>query len=68
MSEKKFMTKEQILEAIRQLGLSQGFYSRLYIRLLTLQEENPDQYNAFMDELESQQFCDPVDLVLYIET
>ena len=65
---RKFMTKEQILEAIKQLGLSQGFYSRLYIRLLLMQEEYPEMYDVFMDELESQHFTNPVDLVLYLET
>lgn len=67
MSEKKFMTRRQILDTIRDLGRSQGLYSRLYARLKSLRTEDPEQFDLFMNHLVNQQFESPVDLVLYFE-
>lgn len=54
------MNKEQILDAIYSLAHSQGFYGRLYE---AIQEDD-----SILEELESQNFSDVVDLVLYLET
>ena len=68
MSEnKKFMTRRQILDTIRDLGRSQGLYSRMYASLQNLRQEDPEQFDLYMNHLVSQQFSDPVDLVLYFE-
>jgi hypothetical protein len=56
---KKGMTKEQILDAIKSLAMSQGFYGRLLRSI----NENP----AILDELESQHFSDSLDMVMYLE-
>lgn len=56
---KKGMTKEQILDAIKSLAMSQGFYGRLLRDI----NENP----ALLDELEKQNFKDSLDMVLFIE-
>ena len=53
------MNKEQIIEAIKELSYSQGFYGRL----LRAIEENP----SILDELEAQHFGDVVDMVMFIE-
>ena len=58
-TEKKGMTKEQILNAIKSLAMSQGFYGRLLRDI----NENP----AMLDELEEQHFKDSLDMVLWIE-
>lgn len=58
------MKMEDILNAIRKLASSQGFYGRLYRDLMELDE---DEYEQVMLELESQNFKDEVDLVMFIE-
>jgi hypothetical protein len=58
-TEKKGMTKEQILGAIKSLAMSQGFYGRLLRDI----NENP----AMLDELERQNFKDSLDMVLFLE-
>ena len=58
------MKMEDILNAIRKLASSQGLYGRLYRDLMELDE---DEYEQVMLELESQNFKDEVDLVMFIE-
>ena len=58
------MKREEIMETIKTLASSQGLYSRLYRDLMALDEE---KYDEVMTELESQNFKDGVDLIMYIE-
>lgn len=58
------MNADKIMEAIRTLAQSQGFYGRL---LESLMELSTQDFNAVMDELEAQHFSDVVDLVLFFE-
>ena len=67
MSEQKFMTRRQILDTIKDLGRSQGFYSRMYARLQSLRRDEPEYFNQYMNHLVNQQFANPVDIVLYFE-
>ena len=67
MSEKKFMTRRQILDTIKDLGRSQGLYSRIYEAIMSLKEADKEQYDSFMNHLVNQQFESPVDLVFYFE-
>lgn len=55
------MNKQEILEAIRNLALSQGFYGQL------LDQIYDDETEEILDELEAQNFKDVVDLIMYIE-
>lgn len=57
------MNKEQILNAIRSLAASQGFYGRLY-NALTNGSEQAEEFLATMEE---QNFGDVVDMVLWLE-
>lgn len=68
MSEKKFMTRRQILDTIKDLARSQGLYGRIYDAIKSLKEADPEQYDSFMNHLVNQQFSDPVDLVLFFES
>ena len=52
------------MEKIKSLASSQGLYGRLYRDLMELDE---DEYEQVMLELESQNFKDEVDLVMFIE-
>lgn len=58
------MKREEIMEIIKTLASSQGFYGRLYRDLMALDEE---EYDEVMTELESQNFKDGADLVMFIE-
>lgn len=57
------MKKDEILKLVRSLASSQGFYTRLYQFL----SDDSEDSNNFMNHLESQNFKDPVDLILYLE-
>ena len=57
------MTKEEILNGIKMLASSQGFYSRLYNYL---SDDNEDS-REYLEHLEEQNFNDIVDLILYLE-
>ena len=58
------MKETEILETFRQLARSQGMYGRL---LVAIEDMPEDDYREFFDILESQNFRDPVDLILYLE-
>lgn len=68
MEKKKMAMKmEDILNVIKMLACSQGFYGRLYRAIMELAEEDEEQYEEFCAELEAQEFTDSVDVVLYFE-
>lgn len=58
------MNREQILDTFRSLARSQGFYGRLLEQIDSVDEETRD---AFLSDLESRNFRDVVDLVMWIE-
>ena len=58
------MNREQILATFRSLAMSQGFYGRLLEQIDSVDEETRD---AFLSDLESRDFKDVVDLVMWIE-
>lgn len=58
------MNREQILDAFRSLARSQGFYGRLLEQIDSVDEETRE---AFLSDLESRNFKDAVDLVMWIE-
>lgn len=54
------MKKEEILNNIKELSKSQGFYGRLYEQLL--------DNNEALEYLESQNFKDVLDLIMFLES
>ena len=58
----------QVIDVIRDLAHSQGFYSRMYERILYLHENEPESFETFKNEVEAQNFKDPVDVVLFFES
>jgi len=58
------MKRNEIIEWIKSLACSQGFYGRL---LQAINELDNNDKNAFFEHLEAQNFADPVDLIMYIE-
>lgn len=62
------MSREEIMETLIELSKSQGTYTRLVNQLLDLRDNDPIAYNDCMTELESHDFKDPIDLILYLES
>ena len=56
------MKANEILETIKMLAKSQGFYGRLLTSIETSEERE-----NILAELESENFKDPVDLVMFFE-
>ena len=56
------MKANEILETIKMLAKSQGFYGRLLNAIETSEERE-----NILAELESENFKDPVDLVMFLE-
>lgn len=58
-------TVEKVIEVIKDLAKSQGFYCRL---LEAIENFNEDEMEMFKTDVESQRFSDPLDVVLYFES
>ena len=61
------MKIEEIKSTIKSLASSQGFYGRLLASMETMEKMFPKDYEEVVKELESQNFQDAVDLVMYFE-
>ena len=59
----KGMNKEEILNIIKSLSKSKGFYGRLLNKL----KKNPKEATVFLRNLEEKKFKNPVDLVMDLE-
>lgn len=57
------MDREKILDAIRSLAASQGFYGRLYNSLT----DGSEEADEFLTTMEKQNFGDVVDMVIWLE-
>lgn len=57
----------QVIDVIRELSHSQGFYSRIYRNILLMQENDPDSFEVFREMVESKNFKKPVDVVMFFE-
>lgn len=58
------MNKEEILKAIRGLAMSQGFYGRLYEKLI----DGSNESNELIEKMVEENFKDVVDMVLWLES
>ena len=61
------MKMEEIKETIKSLASNQGFYGRLLASMETMEKMFPKDYEEVVKELESQNFQNAVDLVMYFE-
>lgn len=61
------MKINEIKENIKILATSQGFYGRLLASMETMEEMFPQDYAELVEELESQNFENAIDLVMYFE-
>ena len=60
---KGYLDFNDILNEIKSLAKSQGFYGRLYRELM----ENEDYKEDFKTEIEKQKFKDTLDFILWLE-
>lgn len=58
---------EQVVDVIKMLANSQGFYGRLLEEILYIKENEPKKYEEFKEIIEAQGFEHPVDVVLFFE-
>lgn len=61
------MKMNEILDLIRGLARSQGFYGRMYRDIMEIKETNPEGYEELTAEWEAQNFKEPLDFILYCE-
>ena len=61
------MNRDEIMEAIRTLSLSQGSYGELHQCLTDMMQFEKEKYDEVMDELEAQNFGSVVDMVMFFE-
>ena len=62
------MKMNEIISVIEMLSHSQGFYGRLLRSIYELKQENETEYNELKNYLESQNFSDTLDVVLFFES
>ena len=62
------MNAVQVIEVIKDLAKSQGFYSRLYQNIMENIVPYEEEYENFQQFCEQQNFKDVVDLVLFFES
>ena len=58
---------DEIMNFIGEMSYSQGFYGRLYRDIKELEKNDEESYARLVEELESQNFKDNLDLVMYLE-
>lgn len=61
------MDREQIMQVIRNLARSQGFYCRLLYNIQELQKSDHEEADRLLSVLEAQKFNDVLDVILYFE-
>lgn len=62
------MKMNEIINVIEMLSHSQGFYGRLLRSIYELKQENEEEYNELIDYLESQNFSDTLDVVMFFDS
>lgn len=62
------MNAVQVIEVIKDLAKSQGFYSRMWQSIQENILTDEEEYENFQQFCEQQNFKDAVDLVLFFET
>lgn len=58
---------DRIMDEIKSLAQSQGFYGRLYRDLMEIKNSDADGWNRIVKEFEAQCFTNAVDMVLFFE-
>ena len=67
MMNNTYLTGEQVIDVIKDLAKSQGQYSRLYNNILTIQENEPEEFEQLKKGFEELKLKDPVDVIMFFE-
>lgn len=57
----------QVIDVVKMLSHSQGFYGRLLEEIVYIRENEPEKFETFKEIIEKQEFKNPVDVVLFFE-
>lgn len=58
---------DDVIDIIDTLSHSQGFYGRLLRDIYELKKYEPEMFAIFVNEIESQNFTNTLDIVMYFE-
>ena len=58
---------DDVIDIIYNLSYSQGFYGRLLRDIGELKKYEPEHFEMFVEEIESQNFRTALDVVMYFE-
>ena len=58
---------DDVIDIIDTLSHSQGFYGKLLRDIYELKRYEPEMFMMFVDEIESQNFTNVLDIVMYFE-
>lgn len=61
------MKIDEILNLFRSLAMSQGFYGRLLVNIEELKKNDEESYENFVSMMESKNFQNPLDVILFVE-
>lgn len=61
------MKINEILEAIKELAKSQGFYGRMYANLMELKENDGEAWAELVEKLEAKKFKNTLDFIFWVE-
>lgn len=61
------MKMEELLNIIKQLANSQGFYGRLLRELEEIKQQEPIKYADIVEKWEAKKFTDAVQFILWLE-
>lgn len=58
---------DDVINVLIELSYSQGFYGRLLRDLFEIKEYEPERFNLIVMEIESREFTNALDVVMYFE-
>lgn len=58
---------DQVIEVVKMLSQSQGFYGRLLEDIMYMKEYDTDKFEEFEELIELMDFKDPIDVVMFFE-
>ena len=66
-TETKVYDVDQVIEVVKMLSQSQGFYGRLLRDIMYMKEYDLEKFEEFKDLIEVAGLKDPVDVVMFFE-
>ena len=67
MTDTRYYTMNDVLEVVRELSYSQGFYGRLLRDLLEIRDNDSEKWEELCEYITAQKFTEPLDVVYFFE-